>query len=1356
MTDPMRMAVRLEATVMFADLSGFTALAERLDPEVATELVNRCFAAMETIVHAHGGIVDQYIGDCLKAFWSDAAGGAAPAVRAALAIREVVARLGEGESLGIHVGLACGEVVAGDMGGQRRHFSVLGDVVTIAQRLGESSESGDILADRATQRAAGVAFSWRPLPPVRIINRAEPLAAAALAGADGAANGRGALVAAAMAAGRGSGTGALELGAVRRGSERRQATVVFAEVLGLEPLVDAMTPERFTTLLNRCLEAFEPAVSTAGGVIDKFMGATVMALFGVPNAIEHAPRQALLAVLDMQRRLRAFSDQHGLAGTLHLRAGVNGGLLIAGEIGGPTTRAFTVIGDAANVAARLKEAAPPDAVLVGQETQRAAADSFVFTALPPRALKGKASAVAVWQLAGERAVEGGRPDGGTRAISSALVGRADELARIAGAVGELTRGQGGIVAVVGEAGIGKSRLMSEARALPALASARVLEGRSLANGRRAAFHPFVDLLQRWAGISKGDAPDEAAAKLARAVRTLMPEEFDDVMPFVARLMGLLPPPELAAHVAGIAGAALEELLFKAMRDLIGRLAAAQPVVLLFEDLHWADQSSIKLLEGLLRLVTTAPLLIILVGRPAMTDTLERVLATARAQYKERLVEVPLRRLSDAQCDDLIRNLLRTDALPYATRALVARKAEGNPFFIEEVLRSFIDRGLIEYRGGRFHLTAGIETVEVPGTIDEVIMSRVDRLDEATRHVLQVAAVIGRSFYHRVLADVLADEALLTRAMAELTEKQLVRERRTHRTATVRRKRLEAEREYQFTHALAQDAVYASLLQRTRRELHRRVAASFERQFADRLADVYGMLAYHYSHAEVLGRAEEYLFRAGEEAARAAASAEALTFFRDASDLYLRLHGDGGDPRKKAQLEKNIGLALFNTGALTESIDHFDRAQGHLGVWAPRHPLTAGAWFALNFVALMAQLYLGLGRHRRIRDWDAERALCEIWFNRGRAEITSDPTRLFFDTVRAFRYFNEIDAARIEQASAMYASAAAVFCYSGISFDVSRRAIARANRLIRPGNVRDEFTVRSMEFILEYLAGDWRRAPVIDPAFVDAALRSGLLWDVNTYVGLYCDLLLRQGRFPAARAELARLAELNDAYGYGFAGTNHDAMRMLLLLEERRLPDALHAAEHYQRARHEDALKVLGLGSKAKAQVLLGDLAGAGETLAAAERITRRSRTIPPWHLSAFAAARLRNDAALLAARPDQSTLRRSARRSLRHAAHLARKVGIQRTEVYQLCGQVCWLLGHTRAAARWWERSLACGREMGAEPELARTQALIAAALSDTPSARVGGLDAAAHRVAARARFEGLALEADLAELARDGAARAA
>ena len=231
--------------------------------------------------------------------------------------------------------------------------------------------------------------------------------------------------------------------------------------------------------------------------------------------------------------------------------------------------------------------------------------------------------------------------------------------------------------------------------------------------------------------------------------------------------------------------------------------------------------------------------------------------------------------------------------------------------------------------------------------------------------------------------------------------------------------------------------------------------------------------------------------------------------------------------------------------------------------------------------------------------------------------------------------------------------------------------------------------------------------------IDDALRRGQLWDVNTYVGLYADMKLRQGDFAAATALVEQLDEMNDAYGYGFAGTNRDAMIMLLRLEQRAGAEALSAAEHYQSARHEDPLKVLGLGGKAKAQVLGGDLEGAATSLAAAERIVRRSREVPPWHLSSYAAARLRAAVAALEAAGTHASaaLRGQARRSARYAVGVARKAAIQRTEIYQLCGSVYWHLGRRRAAHSWWRRSLVAGMRMGARPELRAPTPSSAAAL---------------------------------------------
>lgn len=1350
---------------MFADLSGFTALSERLDPEAATELVNRCFTVLEYVVDAHGGVVDKYVGDCIVAVWDlpHAAAGARRAAAAACAIRAAIdaftRTVALPSPLAVHIGIGTGPVIAGVMGGERSGaFTVVGATVALAQVIGELAAPGQIFTDAETRARAGDGFAWSdlgelaltPLPgTVHGYELGSPRDDSALAPVVAAALARGA---APPDAGHPAARSA------RRGSERRQVTVVFAEVAGLDALVHVLAPEVFTQLVNRCFAALEPAVHGHGGVVDKYIGATVMALFGAPTAIEEAPKQALNAAIEMRNRLRQFGEEQGLAG-LHLYVGVNSGLVIAGDMGGPRTRDFTVIGDAVNVAARLKAAAQADhAICVGRDTHRHTVEAFEFAALPPLALKGKQQPVPVWHLLSDHE----RPHrtavaatGGGRAITSALVGRADELAAVERAVRRVSQGLGGIVTVVGDAGLGKSRLIAELLARPLPAQVRLLEGRSLSTGQGLSYHPFVDLLRHWAGISEDDAPRDAAARLARAVRELMPDEFDDILPLIARLMGVRLGEAHHARLREIDGDALEALMFKSVREWLERLSNRQPLVLLFEDLHWADQSSIKLLEAVLRLVESQPLLIVAVGRPSSSDTLGRIQAAARNAHATRLVELSLRRLNDEQAGALIDNLLKTDQLPYAMRALVTRTAEGNPFFIEEVIRSFIDGGAVQYRDGRFHVTEKIEAIEVPGTIGEVIMARVDRLDEHARHVLQVAAVIGRSFYDRVLRAVLGNRVELDAALDQLTRTQLVSAHESHGTAAVRRRLLHGELEYVFTHALAQEAVYGSLLQRTRRELHRQVATAIEELFADRLVDAYAMLAYHFSRAEELEKAEDYLFKAGEEAARSAAANEALSFFRDASRAYLKIHGQGGDPRRKAMLERNIAQALLNTGALTESIDHFDGALEYLGERLPQGAAAVYVRFAADLLAVLARLYLP-GRRRRRHVSDSERQVFEVMFLRARALTTSDPRRLFFDNIGGARRLNRVDPTQVDGACGLYAGISALFAFTGFSFGVSARFLALARPLIRPGNRRDEFVYRNFWFIHHYLQGHWEDEHVVDEALVDEALSAGQLWDVNTYVGLLSDARLRQGRFAAARDLIDWLAEISDSYGFAFAATNRDAMTMLLLLEERRLPEALDAAERYQRARHEDLLRVLGLGSKAKAEVLLGDLAGAASTLAAAERITRRSRDLPAWHLSALAAARLRFDVAMLerAQGAIPAPLRRTARRSAGHAVRIAAKAAIQRPEIYQLCGRACWLLGSRRQALIWWARSLAIGARMGAQPEVARTRVVLARSLA--AGTRVDGLGAAEHLRAARAELAALGLAWDGDQLAAASPAHAA
>jgi class 3 adenylate cyclase/tetratricopeptide (TPR) repeat protein len=1323
------------ATVLFGDISGFTSMSERLDPEAVTEIINRCFADLEGVLYAHGGRVDKYVGDAIIGVFDQdgLAANARLAAEAALEMRAIVEEFRDpelSEALGIHVGIASGPILVGEIGGAVRHdLSIAGETVARGSRLEDVSARGEILVDRATYEATRERFDYGPARSC-----------------DGSANQ--------------PTFSAYELTAfkrehrrVRRASERREVTAFFAEIVGFDAHAVNLEPRQRVALLNRCFAACESAVNSFGGEVEQYVGTRVLAHFGARRAIEDGPRQAINAATELRRNLATLCAREGIEPALEARVGINSGLVVAGELGGRIRRSFNVIGDAVNVAARLKEAAAPGEVLIGPLTEKRVRGHFELRALEPLRLKGKSEPMRSFAVAGQQQSVhrlDGAASGEVRArlVRAKLVGRKPELVRLEELAAELARGRGGVVTLVGEAGLGKTRLIAELTRRAEPRRIGVLKGRSLPIGKGRSFQPFAEMLRRWVGMGEGE--DDLLDRLRAALGELFPEGGDDILPFVAAVMGARLDAELERRLETLRSEALEQFFFRALSRVLVRAAKREPLLLVFEDAHWMDLSSIKLLQSLLNLSREHAVLFLVVCRPDYEHTGEVLRAAVRERVGEQ-GEIVLTRLSDSDCDALILELLEHAELPWETRSLIVRKARGNPLFIEEVVLSLIDQGVVVRRNGRFFVESVVDHFEIPGTIREVVMTRIDRLPEAERRVVQLASVLGQSFDRRVLAAVSDDPDGLDRHLANLEELQLLLGRVSRQTASVRRVALETQMLYSFDHALIRDAVYDSILQRTRREMHARVGRAIEEIYRDRLADAYGMLAFHYAQAEEVEKAEEYLFKAGEEAARAAASAEALEFFRDASLLYLQLYGDGGEAHKKARLERNLALALFNTGELPESIDHFDKALAYLGWRVPRSDLTRALSFAYRLTGVVAQLYLGIGRSLKIRDWEREREAWEVLFNRGRAEITSDPTRLFFDTVIGFYRLNQIDASRIDQASAVYASCATVFCYSGLSFGIARRALARARRWVRPGNIKDEFTCKSMEFILPYLEGDWDQRWAIDDRLIDEALQNGQLWDVNTYIGLRADQLYRMGRWREAEEALDVLDVLDREYGFQFADSHRIGMLSLMRIEQRRLEDAAPLSERYRKVCHEDPRIVFSQGSYAKLRLLQEEIDESVEGLEACERAIRASR-IPPWHLSSYAVARLRFDARALAAALTAGSgiaaARRRARRSAGRAIRLSTKIAIHRTEIHRLAGRVDWLSGRTGPAMAKFTRAMEEGERMRARPELARTWFEVGRRLLEAQGPReLAGMSGEVYLDRAATTFEELDLEHDLERL---------
>ncbi|MEW6269457.1 MAG: adenylate/guanylate cyclase domain-containing protein [Thermodesulfobacteriota bacterium] len=1139
--------------------------------------------------------------------------------------------------------------------------------------------------------------------------------------------------------------------------QRREATVLFADVAGFTAMSERLDPEDVTQVMNACFEMVERIVCEHGGTVDKYIGDCVMAIFGAPHAIEHAAERAVSAALAIRSGLVSFNDAHELPVRLEVHSGINSGLVIAGGVGGHIKKDYTVMGDTVNLASRLEDASEKGQILVGPRTFAYTRDSFEYRELPPLSLKGKARAVQAYEVLSVKQ----RPAApklavATRQISAELVGRDAEVVRLQERISSFLSGEGGIVSIVGEAGIGKSRLLAELGKRRDLESALVLVGRCDAIGSQLGYLPFVTLLQDWSGIKAGDPEDTASEKLEAAVRETFPEGHGEVFPFIATLMGVRPRGEHAARVEGIEAEAMEKLVLKAMGDLLTRLAAGRPLLLVFEDLHWADRSSVKLLESLLRLAATQRILFVFAFRPGFNETSERLLDVTRKRYGDRNLEIALQPLSERSAGVLIRRLLKVDDVPNAAREMIARKAEGNPLFIEEVIRALIDQGAIEIEDDALVVTDKVESATIPATIQEVISVRVEQLDASARRLLEIGSVIGRSFYHRIVRELLGPDFELEATLATLRERQVLEERTVRRTGSVRRHTLAGEREHVFKHALIQETIYRSLLNRVRKRLHLRVAETIEAMFQDRLADFFGMLAYHYSHAESFENAERYLLLAGEEAVRAAASSEALHYFREAHRVYRLRHGDGGDRQKRAILEKNLATALLLTGNLAESRPHFDRALEYLGERVPRTRRQAYRQLATDFARLLTRIYLSRGRMPSRPCSPQMREAIGLLYNRARAESVADPEWFLFDSMYMTGRLTTVDPTTFDEAFAEWAGVALMFSYSGLSFDLSRRVSHVARAVLRPERIGDLITYHLMSFMRDYFEGRWSEPCGIDDDLIERVTRTGKLWDVDTFLGMDAEKQIDLGNFPAAEKRLRQIDTLVTEYGYGFAETNQQAIPIFLALAHRRLDEALEKVERYAE-RPEEMLNLIALGTKARIQILRGDLDGAGATLQQADALVHRMRQRPfgrptPFHSGAYRGSHLLYAVVQLEralAGPDPAVVRPARRRAavaLRAALRTASRMARLRTETYRLAGTYLWLLGRAGGAARWWQRSIEEGARLGARPELARTHAEIGQRLAcgEGERTRVAGRDAAEHLTHAADSFAAMGLDWDL------------
>jgi tetratricopeptide (TPR) repeat protein len=598
------------------------------------------------------------------------------------------------------------------------------------------------------------------------------------------------------------------------------------------------------------------------GTVNQFLGDGIMALFGAPVAHEDHARRAVQAALGINRALEAYQAElrpRGIA--FRARQGLNTGLVVVGSIGSDLRMDYTAVGDTTNVAARLQQAGEPGRVTISEATHRLIRGYFETRPLGDMHLKGKAEPVAAWEAVAAREART-RLDVEAEHGLTPLVGRERELGQLLDAFARTRSGEGQVVFVVGEPGIGKSRLLLELR--HRVGPAAWHEGHCLSFGKAMTFHPLVDLIRRWFGVEEGDGEAAIAAKLERGAASIDPG-LVAATPYLRALLSIDPG---EPTVRAMSPAERRAETFEALRRLLVRAAEQQPQILVVEDLHWIDSASEQFLATLADSVPAVRVMLVFTYRPGYPNPF------GDRTYFTRIVPAPLSAEDSAR---MAAAVLASDTLPSELRALVAGKAEGNPFYVEELVKSLEEGGALRRAHGRLDLARPVTASEVPSTIQDVIAARIDRLAEAPKRTLQLASVIGREFTRR-LVDRLADIRERTEGfLGELTALELIHERRRF-----------PELAYMFKHALTQDVAYASLLVQRRQELHGLIGRAIEELYADRLPEHYEMLAHHFSRAEDWARALDYLLKAAEKAARAFGLRQAVELYTEALAVAERL------------------------------------------------------------------------------------------------------------------------------------------------------------------------------------------------------------------------------------------------------------------------------------------------------------------------------------------------------------------------------------------------------------------------------------------------------------------------------------
>ena len=639
--------------------------------------------------------------------------------------------------------------------------------------------------------------------------------------------------------------------------ERRQVTVVLSDLSGYSGLSEQLDPEEVERIMGRIKEEAVNIVESYEGIVNQFVGDEIIALFGIPAAHEDDPLRAAKAAMMMHKMVRKISSEvENLIGIpLTLHTGINTGLVVT-SLRDEREGVYGITGETVNIGARLQSLAESDQILLSPVTKKLITPYFDTIALEPTVLKGKTEATIPYQLIGESKIQT-RFEFAEQKGFTTYTGRDQELTILNTCLDKVFKGEGQFITVVGEAGMGKSRLHYELRHRLDREKITVLQGWCQSYGRDIPYLPFINALQRGLKLSGDYSSSELVEK---AVTNIMEidSSLEQFIPLYLHLLSIPSNYQLPVHLQG---KELRKTMEEALAAMISLNTQRKPMVMILEDWHWSDDASQSALEKIIDVAASIPLMLMVTYRPIYQGSWRHL------NYHTPIILKPL---DVSTTENIIKSAIGALHLPERLGKLIHEHTSGNPLFIEEVSYSLIEEGVAEVKDGKVFLTKSITQISLPDTVQAIIRTRLDRLNKSEKEAIRVASVIGRVFGQRILEQVCSTKINLSESIRALIAGEIIQQTR-----------ILPEAEFAFRHVMAQSVVYETLLLKQRKKMHGAIGRAIEGLYSDRLDEQLPILAYHYIRSNEQNKAIEYALLAGDQAAGLYANKEATIYYEQA-------------------------------------------------------------------------------------------------------------------------------------------------------------------------------------------------------------------------------------------------------------------------------------------------------------------------------------------------------------------------------------------------------------------------------------------------------------------------------------------